>query len=224
LSSYKTKVRADALKAIAEDPQATPEALGDALITGPAAFAKTFPVSDSQATSLCERINLDAKLALQEFRVPDSVSIEFNLAEEGETPRYRDLARLSVEQKATAILLIFLAQRDKPLVIDQPEDDLDNRFIFKDVVQRLRTAKDTRQLLLATHNANIPVLGDAELIVVLDSEEEAGRPVGRIDDRGSIDSPSIKHCVTQILEGGLEAFRLRQEKYGPPSANDEQAA
>jgi energy-coupling factor transporter ATP-binding protein EcfA2 len=217
LSGFKTKVRADVLKAIADDPKTTPEALGDALITGSAALAGAFPVSDSQAASLCERISLEEKLALQEFRIPDSVSIEFNLAEEGETPRYRDLGRLSVGQKATSILLILLTQRDKPLVVDQPEDDLDNRFIFKDVVRRLRVAKDTRQLLLATHNANIPVLGDAELIVVLDSEEEAGRPAGRIVDRGSIDSPSIKRCVTQILEGGIEAFRLRQEKYGPPA-------
>jgi hypothetical protein len=224
LSSFKTKVRADALKAVADDPQTTTEALGEALIAGPAALAKTFPVSDSQASSLCERVGLDAKLGLQEFRVPDAVSIEFNLADEGQTPRYRDLARLSVGQKATSILLILLAQRDKPLVIDQPEDDLDNRFIFKDVVQRLRTAKDTRQLLLATHNANIPVLGDAELIVVLDSEEEAGRPVGRIDDLGSIDSPNIKRSVTQILEGGLEAFRLRQEKYGSPAAEQPTSA
>jgi hypothetical protein len=218
LSGFKTKVRSEALKAVTDDANSTPEALGEALVAGPAAFAKAFAVSDTQAAALCERVSLDAKLSLQEFRVPDAVSIEFNLADEGETPRYRDLARLSVGQKATSILLILLAQREKPLIVDQPEDDLDNRFIFKDVVQRLRSAKEARQLLLATHNANIPVLGDAELIVVLDSEEEGGRPVGRIDDCGSIDSPTIKRAVTQILEGGLEAFRLRQEKYGqnPP--------
>src|SRR5262249_55148050 len=151
------------------------------------AFAKNFSVSDSQAAALCEKVSLQAKLDLQELRVPDAVSIDFNLADAGTTPRYRDLARLSVGQKATSILLILLAQRQKPLVIDQPEDDLDNRFIFKDVVQRLRDAKNERQLILSTHNANIPVLGDAELIVVLDSEEEAGRPVGRIDEIGSID-------------------------------------
>lgn len=215
LSGFKTKVRAEALKAVADNIAVTPEALGESLIAGPTNFAKAFGVSESQAAALCERVSLDAKLGLQELRVPDAVTIEFNLADEGETPRYRDLARLSVGQKATSILLILLAQREKPLIIDQPEDDLDNRFIFKDVVQRLREAKNARQLVLATHNANIPVLGDAELIVVLDSEEEAGRPVGRIEDTGSIDSPSVKRCVTQILEGGLEAFRLRQEKYGP---------
>jgi energy-coupling factor transporter ATP-binding protein EcfA2 len=215
LASFKTKVRADVLKSIADNVATTPEALGEQLIAGSAPFAEAFKVSDSQAAALCERIALPAKLEIQELRVPDAVSIEFNLADEGATPRYRDLARLSVGQKATSILLILLAQREKPLVIDQPEDDLDNRFIFKDVVQRLREAKDERQLLLATHNANIPVLGDAELIIVLDSEEQSGRPVGRIDETGSIDSPAIKRCVTQILEGGPEAFRLRQEKYGP---------
>lgn len=221
LGALKTKVRAEVLKAISETAGATPESLGEKLIEGASAFSKEFKVSDSQAAALVDRIPLAAKLELQEMRIPDAVSIEFNLADEGETPQYRDLARLSVGQKATSILLILLAQRQKPLVIDQPEDDLDNRFIFKDVVQRLREAKDERQLILATHNANIPVLGDAELIIVLDSEEQAGRPVGRVDATGSIDSPKIKRCVTQILEGGPEAFRRRQEKYGPelPSAS-----
>lgn len=65
-------------------------------------------------------------------------------------------------------------------------------------------------------SSNIPVLGDAELIAVLDAEEVGGKPTGKIDDRGSSDSPSIKLAVTQILEGGREAFRRRQEKYGLP--------
>ena len=216
LSSYRTKVRSEVLRAIAEHPDCTPQTLGDALLAGPEAVESRFGVTHSQASALSDRISVGNKLHLQELAMPDRVDIEFNLAEPGETPRYRDLSRLSVGQKATSILLILLAQEGRPLVIDQPEDDLDNRFIFKDVVERIRRVKDKRQLILATHNANIPVLGDAEMIVVLDAEEIGGRPTGQVLDCGSIDSPTIKRSVTQILEGGREAFRRRYEKYGIP--------
>jgi DNA repair ATPase RecN len=216
LASFKTGVRGEVLRAIAEHPDCTPQALGAALLAGTEDVEKQFEVTSAQATALVDRIQTGDKLRLQELALPDTVEIEFNLAEQRDTPRYRDLARLSVGQKATSILLILLAQEGRPLVIDQPEDDLDNRFIFKDVVERLRSVKDQRQLILATHNANIPVLGDAELIVVLDAEEVGGKPVGRMQDCGSIDSPSIKRAVTQILEGGREAFRRRQAKYGIP--------
>ena len=209
----KTKVRREALTAMVE-PTCTPEALGDALVSGAKDVEERFGLTATQATALSERVSLDQKLALQEFNVPDAVSLEFNLANVGETPRYRDLARLSVGQKATTILLILLAQAKRPLIIDQPEDDLDNRFIYKDVVERLRTAKDQRQLILATHNANIPVLGDGELIAVLEAEESSGQPVGHLEGTGSIDTPGIKESITQILEGGQEAFSRRQRKYG----------
>ena len=65
-----------------------------------------------------------------------------------------------------AVLLLIMQASDAPLLVDQPEDDLDNRFIYDDVVKRLRAAKSHRQFVVATHNANIPVLGDAEQIVV----------------------------------------------------------
>ncbi len=214
LSDLKTKTRKEALELLVENSACTPDTLGEALLSGADAVVKEFGLTASQASGLTERLNLDAKLHIQEFQVPDGVIIEFNIANEGEGARYRELTRLSVGQKATSILLILLAEQDRPLVIDQPEDDLDNRFVYKDVVERIRDAKDHRQLILATHNANIPVLGDAEQIAVLDAEEAGGKPSGRVEDAGSIDSSSIKEWVTQILEGGKEAFRRRQEKYG----------
>jgi hypothetical protein len=66
----------------------------------------------------------------------------------------------------------------------------------------------------ATHNANIPILGDGELIAVLEAEESSGQPVGRLEGTGSIDTPGIKESITQILEGGQEAFSRRRRKYG----------
>ena len=96
--------------------------------------------------------------------------------------------------------------------MDQPEDNLDNAFIAERIVQELRTAKTERQFLFATHNANIPVFGDAEWIgVCCASEDHAEMPV---DKQGSIDVPAIRDRVANILEGGKEAFMQRKEKYG----------
>lgn len=103
-----------------------------------------------------------------------------------------------------------------PLVIDQPEDDLDNRFIYDDVVKRLRDAKRSRQFLIATHNANIPILGDAEQIVALDAQEHAVGPVrSYVRACGSIDAEPVRDAAELILEGGHEAFELRRSKYSP---------
>jgi len=123
---------------------------------------------------------------------------------------FRDIERLSDGQKATALLLLLFAHEDRILILDQPEEDLDNRFIYEDVVKILRDYKSRRQFVIATHNANIPVIGDSEQIIVLESEEG----VCKIVDTGSVDKVSIRNHVKNIMEGGEEAFRLRAEKYG----------
>jgi hypothetical protein len=221
LGELRTRVRKEALRALAEHSKFSPQAVGKAILDGAEALQEEFGLTSTQAAGLSERTETESALEIQEWPVPDEVTIKFNLAREGSAARYRDLSRLSVGQKATCILLLLLAQEERPLVIDQPEDDLDNRFIYDDVVERLREVKDRRQLILATHNANIPVLGDGELIAVLETEEEGGRAVGKVAETGSIDSPAIKLAVTQILEGGREAFQRRQEKYGLPMQEDE---
>lgn len=144
---------------------------------------------------------------LEIFSVPDTFVIELRVGE-----RYRPLNELSVGQKCTAILSLILLERKVPLIIDQPEDDLDNRFIFDDIVRTLRREKERRQFIVATHNANIPVSGDAELIVVMEADEQSGW----IPCFGSIDDSHIRGPVESILEGGREAFRIRKEKYGIP--------
>ena len=96
--------------------------------------------------------------------------------------------------------------------MDQPEDNLDNAFIAERIVQELRAAKTERQFLFATHNANIPVFGDAEWIgVCMATDDQAEMPN---EAQGSIDIPSIRDHVARILEGGKEAFMQRKEKYG----------
>ncbi len=149
---------------------------------------------------------------LEAIDLEDRVSLELNVSHTGEQHQYRALDRLSTGQQCTAILHLLLLDNPDPLIMDQPEDNLDNAFIAERIVQELRAAKTERQFLFATHNANIPVFGDAEWIGVCSaSEDRAEMPV---DAQGSIDIPLIRDQVTRILEGGKEAFMQRKEKYG----------
>lgn len=129
-----------------------------------------------------------------------------------------DLAgrKLSAGQKATTILSLILAYGNDPIIIDQPEDDLDNEFVYEQLVPILRDAKERRQFILATHNANIPVNGDAELIVPLEIYNEAGsqKTVGGELALGSLDKRPVQAAVELILEGSVEAFKRRKERYG----------
>jgi len=126
--------------------------------------------------------------------------------------RYKQLEDLSKGQRATALLLLLLGASTSPLVIDQPEDDLDQRFVFQGVVQQLRALKGTRQVLVSTHNANIPVLGDAELVVALEGDGDHGWPIeGGV---GSLDEQSVRVLAEDLLEGGRAAFNERRYLYG----------
>ena len=97
-------------------------------------------------------------------------------------------------------------------VMDQPEDNLDNAFIADRIVSELRSAKIARQFLFATHNANIPVFGDAEWIGAFEVDE--GRAILPPGSQGAIDLPAIQGRASEILEGGREAFIQRKDKYG----------
>lgn len=141
---------------------------------------------------------------IQTTELEDKITVELN--DHG----WKELASCSDGQKCTAILSIAMFERDITLMIDQPEDSLDNSFIYKEVVKIIRKIKDKRQLIIATHNANIPVLGDSELISVMTSN---GRN-GFVTERGVIDKNKIKTHVQNILEGGKEAFERRKLKYG----------
>ncbi len=100
--------------------------------------------------------------------------------------------------------------------MDQPEDDLDNRFITEGIVPRMREVKQRRQFIFSTHNANIPVLGDAEMILGLSThnEDDMGYGIISVEHMGAIDSQPVRELVEEILEGGREAFEIRRRKYG----------
>jgi hypothetical protein len=116
---------------------------------------------------------------------------------------------LSTGQKNTAILSLLLARGKGPVFIDQPEDELDSEFLYRELVPMFRKAKKQRQLIIVTHNANIPVNADAELVYAL--KAEGGRGLCRT--QGGLDRPDVIRAVLDIMEGSEEAFRRRQEKY-----------
>ena len=211
LAGLKTGARKDNLTRMAREPNFTPASFGAAVRARDVQAKLGLPAG--QATALETAIDEQTLLELEVEDLLDSVELKLDVALGG-TPEYRSLDRLSPGQKSTAILLLVMQESKDPLLIDQPEDDLDNRFIYDDIVKRLREAKPARQFLIATHNANIPILGDAEQIVVLDAKEISGPPVrGYVRTRGSIDAVPVRDAAEEILEGGKEAFELRQRKY-----------
>ena len=153
---------------------------------------------------------------IEELELAPTTAIRLNTAPESEPPAWRPLDDLSTGQRATAVLLLLLLESGAPLIVDQPEDDLDNRFITEGVIPRMREEKQRRQFVFSTHNANIPVLGDAELILGLSAAGEAasGRAAVRPEHAGSIDARSVRELVEEILEGGRAAFETRRRKYG----------
>jgi ABC-type cobalamin/Fe3+-siderophores transport system ATPase subunit len=116
---------------------------------------------------------------------------------------------LSLGQKGTVLLKILLAEGSMPLIIDQPEENLDNRFIYKTLKDTFREAKKQRQVIIATHNANLVVNTDAEQVIVADYDENEIQ-----FSSGPLEDPDIRKEVTTLLEGGKQAFRYREEKYG----------
>jgi DNA repair ATPase RecN len=170
----------------------------------------------SGAAERIAQADLELFMRIEELELPATTQIELNTAPEGEPPVWRKLQALSTGQKATAVLLLLLLESEAPLVVDQPEDDLDNRFITEGVVPIMRQEKRRRQFVFSTHNANIPVLGDAELILGLAATGEASEGHAKIatEHMGSIDSEPVRELVEEILEGGKAAFEMRRSKYG----------
>ena len=158
----------------------------------------------------------DLFMKIEELELPATTKIELNTSGDGEPETWQTIEALSTGQKATAVLLLLLLESEAPLVVDQPEDDLDNRFITDGVVPTMRDEKRKRQFVFSTHNANIPVLGDAELIIGLSTGVQNDAVMGRVNQHhmGSIDMQPVREMVEEILEGGKTAFEMRREKYG----------
>ena len=126
---------------------------------------------------------------------------------------YIPFRNASAGQQATALLKTLLNETGPPLIIDQPEEDLDNPVMLE-IVEQIWQSKKKRQLIFSSHNANLVVNGDAELVVWCDYRTAGDQSRGTIAGQGAIDVPNVRDAIKAIMEGGEAAFNLRREKYG----------
>jgi energy-coupling factor transporter ATP-binding protein EcfA2 len=137
----------------------------------------------------------------------DGLQVEYS--RKGDGKDFQSIGQASAGQRAAAMLAFLLAHGSEPLVLDQPEDDLDNHLIYGLVVQQIRSNKLRRQLIIVTHNPNIVVNGDAELIHVLDFNHQC-----YVKQTGSLQDQKMRAEVCQVMEGGKEAFERRYQRLG----------
>ena len=189
----------------------SPANLAATIRQGETALVSKFSIPDSVVRAL---IHLPEQklLEIEELLLPDTMTIELNVTHGERDAIFRPIDDLSTGQQCTAVLHLLLLDNQDPLILDQPEDNLDNAFIAERIVAELRRAKLSRQFLFATHNANIPVFGDAEWIGVLSVQDNKGMIL--LDQQGAIDVPKVQELAADILEGGKSAFNQRREKYG----------
>ena len=125
-------------------------------------------------------------------------------------PDYKDIAELSTGQRCTVILPLVLRHTERLLIVDQPEDHIDNAFIAETLIKSILARPANGQLLFSTHNANIPVLGSADFVIQLGSDGRRGFPIVT----GALADTRVVHAITSVMEGGAAAFRQRATFYG----------
>jgi len=183
------------------------EDLPEALPSTPMLLGTEFNSSD--IAKIAEKLAPEDWINLFLVELGDIPKFEYR-AREGE---YIDFSDASAGQQATSLMYVLLNQEGPPLVIDQPEDDLDNEMI-SEIARLIWDSKKKRQLIFASHNANIVVNGDAELVACCRYKIAGDQSKGDVEKQGAIDVPEICDEITKIMEGGKEAFKLRKEKYG----------
>lgn len=165
----------------------------------------------SECTRIAEGLNstgwIDLSVSELQFKP------KFLYCTNKDTDEYIEFADASAGQQATALLTVLLNQNGAPLIIDQPEDDIDSKMI-REIIEQVWKAKSKRQLVFASHSANFVVNGDAELVVCCDYRKTDDQTKGMIKLAGAIDIEEIKDEITLVTEGGREAFKLRMDKYG----------
>lgn len=161
-------------------------------------IAKPTFLNESQIVKIKECLFENESL-LSTFKVPDTIKILY---------QGKPLEQLSLGQRSSSLLMLLLNLDNHPLIMDQPEDDLDNQMIYSGLVRELLELKGKRQIVFATHNSNIPVLGDCDQGIVCINEATKIKV-----NTGSIDTDFLQKSIVQIMEGGKEAFDKRKEIY-----------
>lgn len=214
LSAYSSAI-AGGLRGSGLHYVALAEALADQI--GPLELAELVESGDAEKLSQAASIPLDrAARVLGALRVAGVEDIATAAIEDTVTMTLqvsardrRPTERLSTGQRCTVILPIVLSRRDHPVVVDQPEDNLDNAYVADTVVAALLNRTKTDQFILATHNPNIPVLGEADQVVVLASDGDRGE----VRSAAPLLDPRSISAISSIMEGGREAFERRALLY-----------
>ena len=159
------------------------------------------PAKDDRFASHLERLPQESVIDLILWFPRDDLKITFG-------PNRQSIEQSSPGQKNAALLAFILSYGDEPLLLDQPEDDLDNELIYDLIVRQLRETKSKRQVIVVTHNANIVVNGDAEMVLPL----EVGGGETHVRWAGSVQVKEVREAICDILEGGQQAFEQRYKR------------
>ena len=167
--------------------------------------------SEEHKAKLCSKLTTDDWLRLSASELEFNPEFFYTTNNQlGDVIPFREA---SAGQQATALLTVLLNQPGIPLLIDQPEDDIDNRAIDQ-IIKNIWDAKKKRQLIFTSHNANLVVNGDAELVICCDYKDSTSQTRGVLKEEGAIDKKLIRNEITSVMEGGEKAFKLRKDKYG----------
>ena len=174
----------------------------------PVPIARAAGLSEQRAAAMIEALKLSNLASVIAAPIEDGISLQLLDGAE-----YKDSENVSIGQRCTTVLPVLLAQHGGILMVDQPEDHLDNAFIAGTVVSSVRDRHAADQLIFVSHNANIPVLGGADMVVVMESDGKRGfvAHTGTLDDARSV------NAISDVMEGGVEAFARRAEFYGTAS-------
>lgn len=161
---------------------------------------------DGRFKTLIKRLNNEQMASLNLFLPEDDIKVEYKHNGSGS---FKKLQNASAGQMTSTILTFILSDGLMPLILDQPEDDLDNHLISDLVVEGLKESKQNRQIIVVTHNANIPVNGDAELMIEMNSNSKKVEVLRC----GTIENTEVKDEICNVMEGGKEAFLMRGNRY-----------
>ncbi len=167
-------------------------------------ISSALEITDERSIRLCDALRADAAGALFTTTVEDDIQIELM-----DGADYKGIDFLSMGQRCTTILPIILSHKERIIILDQPEDHLDNAFVVGTLVKAILKRTEGAQTIVATHNPNVPVLADAEQVIHLESD--GSRCFARAS--GPVNIPPIVEAITTIMEGGRDAFRRRADFY-----------
>ncbi len=165
-----------------------------------------FDLKDQRFGAHINKLPPEALDRLDAWFPEDSLQVEYSTGADGSS--FRSIQEGSPGQKTAALLAFLLSYGEEPIILDQPEDDLDNHLVYSLIVKQLRTIKERRQVIVVTHNANIVVNGDAELVEALaarsgETQHEA---------QGSLQQRAVREIICNVMEGGREAFDQRYRR------------